>query len=91
MFLNNDKSIEECGVDEFKLIPLKFFLKYVEPITLLEIWGKLPISYRTDEELQMCLPCFVHYNKPSMRTHIDGPPPSQTKCRLCIRALDIKF
>ena len=82
IFLNDSKSIDEYSADELKCLPINFFLKYVKPIKLLNIWGKLPIEYRSNDDLQLRLPCFVHYNKPSMRTHIDSPPPSQCKCRL---------
>ena len=90
-FLNDSKSIDEYSTEELKCFPIRFFENYVEPATLLNIWGKLPIEYRTNADLQLCLPCFVHYNRPSIRTHVDGPPSSQSKCRLCIRVLTMRF
>ncbi|CAG9768401.1 unnamed protein product [Ceutorhynchus assimilis] len=60
---------------------------YVDSTTLLNIWGKLPLECRKDFELQTRLPCFMHYNRPDWRTHVDGPPSSQNQCYFCIRAL----
>ena len=91
MFLDDQNSIDEYGAADLKCLPIRFFPYYIEPITLLDICCTLPIDYRSNDDLQLRLPWFVHYYRPSMRTHIDGSPSSQSKCRLCIRALAIKF
>lgn len=86
-FLSGEKSIKECNAEELKEIPIDFFVKYVDSFTLLHIWSRLPLEYRRDFELQINLPCFIHYNRPDWRTHVDGPPSSQKKCCFCIKAL----
>ncbi|KAL1502162.1 hypothetical protein ABEB36_007348 [Hypothenemus hampei] len=49
-------------------------------------WDTLPENLKTSPELQSHLPCFEHYNRPDREVHIDGPPPSKSKCRACKRS-----
>ena len=60
--LSGAKNINDC--DDLKSLPLDFFLNYVDCMSLLDIWGRLPVDYRRNFELQVRLPCFVHYNRP---------------------------
>ncbi|CAG9760371.1 unnamed protein product [Ceutorhynchus assimilis] len=85
-FLSGEKNIRECSAEELKELPIDFFLKYVDSSTLLHIWGLLPVEHRQEFELQIKLPCFIHYNRPDWRTHVDGPPSSQKTCTFCIKA-----
>uniref|UniRef100_A0A6P7HAV2 Uncharacterized protein LOC114348431 n=1 Tax=Diabrotica virgifera virgifera TaxID=50390 RepID=A0A6P7HAV2_DIAVI len=82
------KRFEEFSKEELQLIPLDYIIRTVEPIELLYIWHKLPGEYRGEWNLQILLPCFVHYNRPDWRTHWDGPANSQASCHLCKLALE---
>jgi hypothetical protein len=85
--LNGEKEFTDLTINELQMIPLEYLIKYVKPLELLNIWYKLPISYKNNFLLQIKLPCFLHYNRPNLNCHFDGPPPSQEKCVLCSRAL----
>jgi hypothetical protein len=74
--------IELCDAD-LQSIPLEFLIQHARAVDLLNVWNKLPETYKTSDELQKCLPCFKHYNTPESRTHIDGPPSSIKKCLAC--------
>ena len=78
VLLNGD-SVINYSEEELKTLPLCFFQNYVNNYTLLCIWGKLPMEYRSDINLQTKLTCFIHYNRPDTRTHIDGPATSQNR------------
>ena len=68
-------------------------LKYIPKIVLLQqfynhidyVWDKLPEHIRADSEVQQYRHCLDHYNLPTQRTHIDGPPPLIKDCRECQR------
>lgn len=83
-YLSESKNLSEYSSDELKSIPLEFYQKYVDCLTLLSIWGKLPGEYRQNFDLQIKLPCFIHYNRPDWRTHVDGFPSPQGRCRFCL-------
>lgn len=59
---------------------LKLILTDVEGRRLERIWDILPENMKQQAEFQLRLPCYEHYNRPWMRTHIDGPPPPKYKC-----------
>lgn len=86
-FLIGNKNIKQLKSEELKCLPLEYFLKEVGCMDLLNIWSKLPYEYISNYELQIRLPCFVHYNRPEVRVHIDGPPSSQKKCQYCLQTL----
>ena len=75
----NNYSCKRCEGDLF-LIHLKYHISNQE---LERIWARLPDTYRKNEEIIELLPCYEHYNLPSSRTHIDGPPPSKKNCGGC--------
>lgn len=77
----NQKDLNDLTSAELQTIPVEYFIQNVPCLDLLQIWSKLPISYRQNVYLQVCLPCFGHYNK--FITEIDGPPSSQANCHLC--------
>ena len=81
--LSGEKSFMDFTSEELVLIPYDYLLKTVKPMELLNIWSKLPISYKSDFLLQIKLPCFIHYNRPDWSIQFDGPPTSQEKCRFC--------
>lgn len=69
----NYASISES---DMKYVPLKYILsKSVSPTY---IWNQLPAVYKSIYKDYG--PCYQHYNLPSSRTHIDGPPPPKNKC-----------
>src|ERR1700712_4913270 len=68
---------------ELKRIPLEYLIDRVKPVELLEIWCNLRREYQNNFELQIRLPCFIHYNRSDSTTHFDGPVPSQKLCYLC--------
>lgn len=80
-------NLEKCTVEELRDLPLIFYQTRVDSTTLLNIWGKLPFHYRKDFLLRTSLPCFVHYNRPDSRIHVDGPPSPQGQCRHCLESL----
>ena len=73
--------------EELKALSVEFLAEHISPYTLLNIWSRLPIEYKNNFYLQTQLPCFIHYNRPDQVTHIDGPPPSQARCRDCLYVL----
>lgn len=79
--LDGKKEVTDLSPDELKLIPIEYFIKYIQPFELEEIWYKLPTSYKSNHSLILNLPCAVHHNKG--RTQVDGPPPPQRKCHQC--------
>lgn len=81
--LDGSKDIMNLSSYELSLVPVGFLIQYTQPIELLEVWTKLPNSYKNCFDLQTSLPCFVHHNV--SKTQVDGPPSSQRKCHLCIR------
>lgn len=66
-------------------------LEYIPKIVLIQkfprdihyVWHKLPNHIKFDREIQVHRLCFEHYNLPSQRTHIDGPPPMIKSCCQC--------
>lgn len=83
----DDKKLYMFTEEQLKQFPLKYLIEEVKPLELLYAWSKLPIDYRDEFELQIQLPCFIHYNRPDWLDHWDGPPTSQAKCHLCKLAL----
>ena|ERR1700712_2525952 len=80
-YLCGRKKLHEFTSEEFEEIPLEFLIKYARPYELLLVWSKLPVQYQSYYDLQICLPCFMHYN---MGEHqVDGPVPSQAGCYYC--------
>ncbi len=77
------RCFKEFSPCELKRIPLEYLIDRVKPVELLEIWCNLPREYQNNLELQIRLPCFIHYNRPDSTTHFDGPVPSQKLCYLC--------
>ena len=72
---------------ELQYIPVECLIEYADPYGLLRVWHKLPQEYRSNFNLQIKLPCFVHYNRPDWTTHWDGPPSSQEACHFCKKGL----
>lgn len=81
--MNGEKLLSDFTAEELKMLPLDYLLKNITAGELLNSWYKLPMEYKSNYFLQVKLPCFVHYNRPEWRTHLDGPPDSQEKCYLC--------
>ncbi|KAH0998805.1 hypothetical protein HUJ04_005974 [Dendroctonus ponderosae] len=77
--LNGEKSLRDFASGELNMLPLDYLIKNTNSFDLLDAWGKLPMNYKGCYELQIKLPCFVHYYRPNWRTHIDGPASSQEK------------
>ena len=79
--MEGEKLLREFSDVELKMLSVDYMINYVQPIELLDVWGRLPESYKSNLGLQESLPCFYHYTK--TRTQWDGPPPSQKKCLFC--------
>lgn len=77
------KNLYDFTEEELQHFPLQYLIEKVGPLELLYAWIKLPSEYRGNFNLQIKLPCFVHYNRPEWRSHIDGPPDSQSRCHVC--------
>lgn len=83
----NGKNLYEFTEEDLRNFPLQYLIERANPIELLYAWPNLPLEYRRDFKLQTQLPCFVHHNRPEWRSHVDGPPDSQSRCHLCKLAL----
>lgn len=84
---NQNKKLYMFTKEELKQFPLDYLIKRANPLELLYAWSKIPQDYRADFDLQVRLPCFVHYNRPEWLNHTDGPPDCQAHCYLCKVAL----
>ena len=73
-----------CGGNNFKY----HLMHHTSPLELLRMWQWLPDVYKRDIDVKVCLPCFEHYNLPTNRTHIDGPPPPRKYCINCLQQLN---
>lgn len=58
-------------------------LNKIEGLWLTRIWDLLPEEYRQNSKFLERLPCYAHYNLPTQRTHIDGPPSPKYLCYSC--------
>lgn len=64
----------------------KTYVKKLYGVELESVWHFLPLEYK--REFSDNLPCYVHYNLPSHRTHIDGPPPTKFQCVGCKKKME---
>lgn len=86
--LSGKKQLMDMTTEEIKTLPLEFIIRYVDSVQLLDAWGKLPISYKTNVTLQNRLPCLYHYNNPANnKTEFDGPPNAQELCFYCNKSI----
>lgn len=83
MYINNQKTLYDFDAKELEMFPIDVLLQRVRPWELLDNWYKIPKKYKGNFELQIRLPCFVHYNRPDACTHVDGPAPAQQNCHGC--------
>lgn len=81
------KRLNQFTEEELEKFPLDYLIEQAKPMELLYAWHKLPTDYRNNFYLQAQLPCFVHFNRPDWGDHLEGPPPSQSRCYLCKFAL----
>lgn len=79
----NGKNLYNFTEDELQNFPIQYLIEKVGPTELLYTWTKLPWEYTQNFNLQIQLPCFVHHNRPEWYSHVDGPPPSQSRCHVC--------
>ena len=80
--MKGEKLLCEFSKNEIATLPLEYLINYAPPLELLDVWGMLPTAYKSCFSLQVCLPCFRHYNiNPSVQ--FDGPAQSQKKCIFC--------
>ena len=64
---------------------VKINLLKLRPIAFSQIFSNLPTYYQEDSDLLGHLPCLIHWNLDEHhKDHIDGPPPSQANCLMCI-------
>jgi len=59
------------------------FYQNINCLELESIWDVVPGEFK--ESLKDHLPCYEHYNRDYMRTHVDGPPSSKIRCQMCER------
>ena len=85
--INSKKQLLELSKEDLKMIPVDYLIQHADTLELLEVWSKLPITYKTHFYLQVKLPCFGHYNRPEWTTEFDGLPRSQNACFLCNRVI----
>lgn len=83
-FFGAVKSAHELTSTELEYIPKILLLSYWGK-DIEKLWHKLPQHIRADPEVAEHKPCYQHYNLPTMRHHIDGPPPQIRRCHACIR------
>lgn len=85
---NFEKQLREFTKEELEKFPLEYLIEKCYPLELLYAWHNLPFEYQHNPFLQVCLPCFIHYNSSYNGNidHIDSPPPSQKKCHSCKKA-----
>lgn len=81
------KNLYDFTKEELQNFPLQYLIEKVGPIELLRTWSLLG-KHTQHFELSIQLPCFVHYNRPEWRSHVDGPPSSQARCHVCKWGLD---
>lgn len=81
--LSGEKRLKDFSEKELGKFPLDYILNHVNSIELLSVWGKLPSEYTQNRQLQIKLPCFIHYNNFSDVDEVDSPPLSQERCHLC--------
>lgn len=66
-----------------KILPKNIILKFDYEIHV--IYDNLPENLKNDPDVLLNLKCFEHYNLPTSRDHIDGPPPPRKNCPGCKR------
>ncbi len=80
-YLCGRKKLHELSTEELEEIPLEILIKFARPYDLLLVWPKLPLHYQSYYDLQICLPCFIHYNIGEEQG--DGSAQSQATCYYC--------
>lgn len=80
---SGEKRLNDFSETELGKFPLDYILNHVSSMELLHAWGKLPTEHTQNRQLQIKLPCFIHYNNFSNTDEVDSPPLSQERCHLC--------
>lgn len=85
--VKNEIQLQSLSNSEIASVPIDILKDHIKSkvraTELLSLWHRLPSECRSDYEIKILLPCFLHYNAPHKETHFDGPPSSQKKCPFC--------
>lgn len=80
----NKSTLHSATAEELEYVPKILLLRdYADEVGI--IWDRLPAHIKADPEVQSYRRCLKHYNLPTQRDHIDGPPPMIRECSECIR------
>lgn len=82
-YIDGKRTLQSLKEDELSILPVDYLIRHVRPGELLDVWHKLPNEYKCNFNLQIRLPCYVHYNRPDAQTHFDGPADAQADCHAC--------